>query len=233
MSTNPIADFFRARIDELDPLCCNFSFVNGKREEVIYNLGQSYPKAHHDVFEAVLREYFPDIDPERVDAISFQQADGALYAEDKLMVSIDGAQRDCFLYPEIGCFSPWQHYCINSGVETKTRSYKFYDLDTEAYTCMEFPEFFKLFDKYGAGVGIKKDIVGIYFLSKEYEKVVEHLGLPDPLPADIKQEILTRASIHNYGLTFNIKTKEMVKLSYFFYNDQRRSDILPYLSDFS
>lgn len=233
MLTNQIVDFFRARISELDPLCCNFSFVNGDKEEIIYNLpDKNYPKAHHDIFEMVFREYFPDIDPERVDAISYQQADGALYTEDKVMVSIDGAKKDCFLHPEIGCFDPWQHYCINSGVNTKKRSYKFYSLDTDAYTCMQFPDFIKLFDKYGAGVGIKPDVVGIYFLSKQHDQVVKYFGLPEPIPADIRQRVIDTVDIHNYGLTFNIRTKEFIKLSYFLYNEPNRPDIIPYIELF-
>lgn len=231
MLTNPFSEFFRKKIDTLDPLCCNFSFVNGGREEIIYNLENEYPQEYKDIFRQVFEQHFPDIDRGRVDAISFQQADGKLYSEDKLMVSINGAEKDCFLYPEIGCFSPWQHYCINSGVTTKQRSVKFYDMDTQAYTCMDFPKEFILFDKYGAGVGIKPDIVGIYLLCYDYDKVLEFTGLPDPVPADIKQEVLSRSLIHNFGLTFNIKTKEMVKLSYFFYNEARRSDIVPYLDN--
>lgn len=229
MSTNPILEFFRSRLNRLDPLCCNFSFVNGRREEIIYNLDSLYFKEYRLVFNQVMLEYFPDIEIGRVDAISFQQADGKLYKEDKLMVSIDGAKQDCFFHPEIGCFNPWQHYCINVGVNSRERSYKFYDLDSKAYEVFQWPEFMIPFPKYGTGVGIQSDIVGVYFLSLDYDKVINHLGLPDPLPQDCADMCKKAALIHNFGLTFNIKTGEYVKLSYFYYNDQCRADIRPYL----
>lgn len=226
-----ILSFFRNNIQRLDPLCCNFSFVNGHAEEIIYTIdnGTDYPPQYCAAFNAVMDSYFPDIDKTRVEAVSYQQADGKLYKEDKFLVSVDGAKIDCFFHPELNCFNPYPWYGINSTIETMQRSHKFYDLDTKAYEAMAWPDFIQLFDKYGAGVGIQPNIVGIYFLSHEYEKVLEWTGLPDPLPADIKDEILSKASIHNYGLTFNIETKEMVKLSYFYYNDQYREDIMPYL----
>lgn len=231
MSMKQIVKFFKNKLDELDKSSCNITFVNGHREEIIYDLTVWHNPEYMPIFYDVLATYFPDIDISRVDGISYQQADGGLYSEDKIMISLDGAQKDCFLYPEIGCFTPWQHYCINVGVETGKRSYKFYDLDNPAYEVFQWPEFMIPFTKYGTGVGIKPDIVGVYFLSKEYDKVIEHLGAVDPLPADIKQQILDKASIHNFGLTFNIKTMELVKLSYFFYNDQYRQDVLPFLKD--
>jgi hypothetical protein len=228
---DPVVQFFKDNIARLDPLCCNFSFVNGRAEEIIYNIDGKYPEIYRAMFDAVMEDHFPDIERERIEAVSFQQADGGLYQEDKFLVSVDNAKMDCFLYPELNCFNPFLFYGINSGVDTKNRSCKFYDLDTTAYTCMEWPSFIQLFDKYGAGVGIKPDIVGIYFLSHEYQKVIDWVGLPDPVPAELKDVILPKASIHNFGLTFNIKTKEMVKLSYFFYNDQYREDVMPYLKE--
>lgn len=229
MSTSQILDFFRTNLQRLDPLCCNFSFVNGHSEEIIYNLSDLYFPAYHTLFDAVLQEYFPEIDRKRVDAISFQQADGKLYSEDKFMVSIDGAKQDCFFHPDIGCFNPWQHYCINVGAHSRERSYKFYDLDSRAYEVFQWPEFMIPFPKYGAGVGIQPDIVGVYFLSHDYDKVIEHLKMPDPLPKDCSDWLKMSSLIHNFGLTFNIKTGEYVKLSYFYYNDKARSDIRPYL----
>lgn len=226
-----VLQFFKDNIAKLDPLCCNFSFVNGKAEEIIYNIDGQYPEIYRTMFDAVMSEHFPDIEKKRIEAVSFQQADGGLYQEDKFLVSVDNAKMDCFFHPELNCFNPFLYYGINSGVNTKERSYKFYDLDTAAYAAMEWPTFIQLFDKYGAGVGIRPNIVGIYFLSTEYEKVIEWVGLPDPVPADIKDELLSKASIHNFGLTFNIETKEMVKLSYFFYNDQYREDVMPYLKE--
>lgn len=229
MSMNQIVNFFKKKLAELDSNCCNISFVNGHYEEIIYNLNKQYDSEYSAIFLEILTKYFPDIDASRVDAISYQQADGSLYAEDKLMVSIDGAKKDCFLYPEIGCFAPWQHYCINKGVNSGVRTYKFYDTMTEAYKAIDWPDFIIPFDKYGAGVGIKPNIVGVYLLSKEYDKVIEFFGAKDPLPDDVKEYIFANTLIHNYGLTFNIETKELVKLSYFFYNEKMRSDIVPYL----
>lgn len=226
-----ILKFFKNNIANLDPLCCNFSFVNGKAEEIIYNIDGKYPDQYREIFDFVIEAYFPDIDPKRIEAISFQQADGGLYTEDKFLISVDGAKLDCFFFPEFNCFNPFPFYGINSGVETQTRSFKFYDLDTLAYKRLEFPDFIIPFDKYGAGVGIRPNKVGIYFLSHEYEKVIDWVGLPDPVPADIKDEILSKASIHNFGLTFDIETKEMVKLSYFYFNDQYREDVRPYLKE--
>lgn len=231
MLTNPSIDFIKEKLLGLDSLAEEISFSNGKHEEIFFNLKNNFPKPYSDCFNALIAEYFADIPKSKIEAISFQAADGAVYGEDKIMLLLNGARRDCFLYPEIGCFNPWIDYCLSTTVCTRNRIAKFYDMDRKSYESIPIPKGAIVGKKYGVGVGVKSDVVGIYLLSTDYDLVVEFYGKPDPLPLSIKQQVLARAPIHPFGIVFNETAKEILKLNYYVYHDYERDGASKYLRE--
>lgn len=231
MLTNQAIRFLRERFELLDPFAEEISFSNGAFEEIFYNLRWQLTNAHRQHFDHLIEKFFADIPAEKIEAISYQMADGKVYAEDKVMLLLNGGQRDCFLYPEINCFDAWIDYCMSVGVHSRKRIVKFYDMSRKSYDKLLLPDNTVVGKRYGVGVGVHPDVVGIYLLSEDYEAVVDFYQMPDPVPQRLKALTVEKAPIHPFGIVFNERTGEVLKLNYYFYHDYQRDDADYYLRE--
>lgn len=219
--SDPIG-FFRKKFASIDRLAEEISFSNGRMEEVLYGLRDPLPEEYLLNHAALCWEYFPDVSRPTIEAFSLQLADGKVYTEDKYMLMLNTARRDCFFYPEMNCFEPWLDYCLNVLLDTRLRTAKFYDTSGNRKMPFALPDFMEIESSYGIGVGANPDINGVYIRADDYREVVNYFKLPAPLPESLAEEILSKSPGNLFGLSYNNKTNEVLKLVYYHFPKQER-----------
>lgn len=206
------------------------SFSNGHLEEVFYSVSNpDLPIELRGVLEQMRTTYFPGITADRVQAFSYQRPDGDVYTTSKFMLMVDNARKDCFLYPDLFCFNPWMHYCLNSATDPmgtfQPPTAKFYALDLADTVTMKLPPSARFAKAYGVGISPGMPYRGIYLTTTNYDELIEFFGLPDPMPAYIDRKCILSKKEYLFGLTYHPVTNKPIRLVYYVYtsdDDERR-----------